>query len=397
MNDELLMQAAKEIGTPTFVFDIDELKNRIKGIRDILEESASGKIKLCYSIKANPFLIPYLIDEVDMLEVCSPGELEIVKSYNVPCGKIIYSGVNKGITDVSEAVRVGAGVITAESIRHFELIRQAAEESKKEISVILRLTSGNQFGMSIDDIRTILDGALYQNIDIAGIHYFAGTQRNNPKPQSKELQKIKDTLKELREDYDIPLEKLEYGPGLPFPYFEGDDFTDTLGPLRNISEVLSEMTREADLTIEMGRFLASSCGYYLTEIVDVKSSQGQNWCIIDGGLNHVNYYGQMMGMKRPVIKHFSMDNGSDKKDSENYALCGSLCTSNDILVRELPLQNPQIGDVLVLHNLGAYSVTEGINLFLSRDMARVAVLSAGKVSLLRDTVNSWRINRPNVI
>lgn len=394
MNDAMLMQAIRQIGTPAFVFDTDELNNRVRNIKDILNEKAGGKIKLCYSIKANPFLIPYVIDEIDMLEVCSPGELEIAKSYGVCGGKIIYSGVNKGINDVSEAVRIGAGIITAESIRHFELIKEASKCADKEVHVILRLTSGNQFGMSIDDIRTILDGAPYHNIDIAGIHYFAGTQRNNPKPQIKELQKIKDILKELREDYGIPLRKLEYGPGLSFPYFEGDDFSDTLSPIKNISDALGEIAAEIDLTIEMGRFLASNCGYYLTGIADIKSSGGQNWCIIDGGLNHVNYYGQMMGMKRPIIKHFAVDRDETSDEAESYALCGSLCTSNDILVRELPLVNPQIGDVLVLHNLGAYSVTEGINLFLSRDMAKIAVHTAGKITLLRDTVHSWEINRP---
>ena len=441
MNDCSLSNIAAEYGSPSFVFDADELTYRVNLIRELLTAAAStsaGQIGLCYSIKANPFLIPVIDELVDKFEVCSPGELEIVKHYNIAPDKIIYSGVNKDYKDIREAIIYGADIITAESIRHFEIIREIADSINKKVNVILRLTSGNQFGMSIDDIRSILSRLPYQNINIDGIHYFAGTQRNNPKPQEKELNKLKAIIAEIRKDYGISMKKLEYGPGLPYPYFMNEDSTDTLAPLKRVLPLLSDISEDCELTIEMGRFIASSCGYYLTSICDIKESEGQKWCILDGGLNHVNYYGQMMGMKKPIIRHLSRelldensqidaedlrlitvesglvsdsartvegdcglcggasDSNSDASgDCYSYALCGSLCTSNDILVREYELHEPKVGDMLVFENLGAYSITEGINLFLSRDMARVIIYSKGVCSLLRDTVSSWKINCSN--
>ena len=74
--------------TPCYVFDEKELRFRVGKIRDIISEWGG---KTCYAIKANPFLIPYLLPIVDKFEVCSPGELEICRNYEVPGEKILFS------------------------------------------------------------------------------------------------------------------------------------------------------------------------------------------------------------------------------------------------------------------------------------------------------------------
>ena len=39
----------------------------------------------------------------------------------------------------------------------------------------------------------------------------------------------------------------------------------------------------------------------MTKIVDQKKNDAVNVCIVDGGINHVNYYGQNMAMKTPIL------------------------------------------------------------------------------------------------
>ena len=159
--------------------------------------------------------------------------------------------------------------------------------------------------MSKDDIRLILkknraeEGRVY----ISGIHYFTGTQRTKLKHQKEELKMLKEFITGLRREFDIELPKLEYGPGLPYPYFEKDDFSDTLLPLKELSDDLNETAKWSSLTVEMGRFLSSSAGYYITRTVDIKTSFDKTWVILDGGINHVNYLGQMLGMMVPKMLH----------------------------------------------------------------------------------------------
>ena len=404
LSTDILKKTADEYGTPSFVFDANELRYRVNRIKDILNRG-DKKIRLCYSIKANPFLIPLLTDIADMLEVCSPGELKICMSYKVRPEMIIYSGVHKETEDIKEAMAYGAGIITAESIRHYELIRKVSQDMNKNVFIILRLSSKSQFGMSLNDIEYILrenkDNPL---VTIEGIHYFAGTQRTKLKHQREELAMLKEVIEDLRNKYGLPLRWLEYGPGLAYPYFEGEDFSDTLKPVKELADDLIESASYSDLTIEMGRFIASSCGYYISKVCDVKEAYDNIWCILDGGINHMNYLGQMMGMKTPVIitlgnnKIRALNNTSEQqlnntdKTCKTQTLCGSLCTTNDIMVRNYTDADLSVGDVLVFCNIGAYSITEGLNLFLSRDMPVVLIHSDGIITKVRDVTETWKLN-----
>ncbi|MCR5589908.1 MAG: diaminopimelate decarboxylase [Lachnospiraceae bacterium] len=386
MNAEVFNTIKNEYSTPAFVFDEDELLSRAGSIRQIL-----GGISFCYSIKANPFLIPAADVAVDYFEVCSPGELAICKALKVSPEKIIYSGVHKEADDIEDALSYGAAVLTAESLRHYHLICDASARLKKHAKVLLRLTSKNQFGMSLEDIETILEKS-DENVTVIGLHYFAGTGRKQAKKQIEELGMLTDIVCRFKEKYGDSFHMLEYGPGLPYPYFEDDDFSDTLMPLKNISEALSSVSLKCSLSVEMGRFLASSCGYYLTSICDLKKSSDNNWCITDGGINHVNYLGQMMGMKVPVISHLRDGAEVTGGMKENYSVCGSLCTTNDMLIRSFAMNDPKIGDLLVFSNIGAYSVTEAPALFLSRTLPCILACRNGNIRLLRKSVESWKIN-----
>ena len=142
----------------------------------------------------------------------------------------------------------------------------------------------------------------------------------------------------------------------------------------------------------MGRFYTAECGYYLTTAMDCKDHGGQHYCIVDGGMNHLNYLGQIMGMKRPHLRHFAARAAS----VQDWTLCGSLCTPNDVLVRSMPLAGLCPGDLLVFENTGAYSVTEGLGLFLSRDLPQVILWQNGTPHPVRSETPTYPINTPAV-
>ncbi len=387
MNTTELNAIAVEYGTPTFLFDTEALCKRMADIKEIVGE----KVHLCYSIKANPFLIPAMLECVEKLEVCSPGELCICERLQVAPERIIYSGVSKREIDVEEALEYGADVYTAESLGHVKRLNAEAVKRGEVIPVILRLSAGSQFGMSKEDLcYVIAHRGDYTGIMLEGIHYFAGTQRKKLAEQANELAMLEALFTELKETYDYEVKKLEYGPGLPVPYFSNEDFSDTLAPLKEVAPALQKIAEKVHLTVEMGRFYVTECGYYLTKIVDQKTNGKTNYAIIDGGMNHLNYLGQMMGMKVPVIHHLKQGEGQEEKD---WCLCGSLCTTADVVVRQAGFKGLEENDVLVFTNVGAYSVTEGIYLFLSRTMPRIVLRQGvGQYKLVRDFYETYQLN-----
>ena len=72
--------SVEKIRTPAYVFDIDRLIRRIRKMKGFFGKNVS----VCFAIKANPFVIGAIKDEVDCFEVCSPGEFRICERAAVP-------------------------------------------------------------------------------------------------------------------------------------------------------------------------------------------------------------------------------------------------------------------------------------------------------------------------
>ena len=383
MNKEQLKNCLETLGTPSYVFDLDVFNERVGLVRKYFGD----KTGLCFSIKANPFLLGILPETFDKIEVCSPGELTICEKTGVDPEKIIFSGVNKTKADVERAADDKVGTFTAESFLHVELINEAALSRGTVYPVLLRITDvkgGSQFGMNEADVVDIIKNrASYKGIEIVGIHYFTGTQKRKAKPIIRELDYIKEFLAKAENELDFKIERVEYGTGLAVDYFA--DNADELEEerLSEISPKIRELAELCSLTVEMGRFFAAPCGYYFTKVMDVKTNFDVNYAIVDGGMNQLKYDGQLQGMQIPQIIHIK--NGENSGDEKPWTLCGSLCTTADILARNVAFSGLSIGDVLVFCRTGAYSAMEGMAVFLSREMPVISVYSAAQgVEVLRE-------------
>ena len=387
MNEEKLRELAVSLDTPSYVFDTDILTERARWIADTIRPA-----KLCFAMKANPFLVKVLDGYVERYEVCSPGEFHICVQNGLDMKKIVLSGVNKEYEDVLYAMEQGVVHYTAESRGQFYLVSRCAEELDRHVEILLRVTSGNQFGMSEEDVRQLIrERDKYPYVNICGLQYFTGTQKKVIKKIAAEVEYIEELIRRLEEEEGFVTRELEFGPGLGVPYFTKDDFAED----RSLLEAFMELFREKrpyEVTFEMGRYLTASCGYYMTKIMDQKRNDAVNVCIVDGGINHVNYYGQNMAMKTPILSYFPQHPLEQEKEEE-WTVYGSLCTVADILLKKLSLCDARVGDYLVFHNIGAYSVTEGIYLFLSRRMPKIYLYGEKEgVRLVRGALETWPWN-----
>ena len=286
-------------------------------------------------------------------------------------------------------------------MHQWELLKDAlkeglSDETDRCVKVMPRLSSGAQFGMEPSQMEHILmEAADMKNIRVEGIHYFTGTQKKG-KQYEKEIKHALQWMEELEKKFSLKDVILEYGPGLAVPYFNGDDFEQPYGLIENLRDFILAEKPSHRIDIELGRYLAASCGEYVTRIVDVKSADERNYCLVDGGIHQVNYYGSNMAMRTPVIEYVPVGNKPDSSllnREKEYMICGSLCTFADILARGVSLPSPEIGDCLVFENIGAYSVTEGSYLFLSHALPEIYIKQQnGQIRKVRSAQESWLIN-----
>lgn len=390
MKNILEKDTIDKIKTPFYVFDIDILKERI----DYLKKMMPDNVCLCYAMKANPFVVKEIDDVIKKYEICSFGEWNIANDLKIDGSKMVISGVYKD----EESMRIiidhhkPKEVFTIESVNQIDLLDKITREKKLVIDVILRLTSGNQFGMSEDEIIYILEHrGSYEFLNIMGIQYFSGTQKKLSKRIIKELEYVDDFVLKLKNDLGFLVEELEFGPGFPVVYFEAEQDFDETTYLMEIADKIKNMKYQGHITMELGRSIVASCGNYYTQVVDKKTNKEGNFAVLDGGMNHLVYYGQMMAMKKPMLEILPKRN---EAKLDNWNLVGALCTINDLIVKQLPVANLEIGDVFVFKNTGAYSMTEGISLFLSRDLPKIVFVSGGNMKIVRDNFNTYKLNMP---
>ncbi len=401
-----LKEIAIKCGTPSYIFDTDELCTRIDAMQQIL----GCGVTVCYAMKANPFLISVLDKKLDKFEVCSPGEFAICEKEGINREKIVLSGVNKEKKDILYTMKTGAvGIYTVESLNQLELINSCAVECGIKVKVLIRVTSGNQFGINERQVYEIADRKdELKGIIIEGIQCYSGTQKKKLSQIEAEVVWLQAIAHTCEAEHGVKLKEIEYGPGLSVDYFVTDkcDAMNTdFDELKEFAAMIKEMSEKFNVTLEMGRYIAATCGILISRIADMKMNDTTRYAIIDSGINHINYYGQAMAMKKPRCEFIPMEYTEGFADGayhevevysqgvQPYNICGSLCTVGDVIVKNLELKDAKIGDMIAFYNIGAYSVTEGIYLFLSRRMPAIVLYSnKNGYRVIRKSVETFLIN-----
>ena len=409
LTDAELSALAQAYGTPLYVFDERVLAERVHYLRSVFQEP----LELCFAMKANPFVLPAATPLVDRIEVCSPGEYRICRVLGIPQSKLVISGVYKDEETIANALGSThlPAAVTIESLGQLDLVEALANRRGERVRVLLRLSNGSQFGMDRQDLIEAARRVLaHEHLDALGIQLFTGTQKTSLARLGRELDALSSLMLQLERALGWRPKELEIGPGLPIAYFPGDDL-DEHAFLTAYARMLAGLAFDGRIVLELGRSLVASCGTYLTRVVDTKRVSGQNYAIVDGGINQLVYFGQSMAMRQPPV-HLLDDHCVAKVDAdahpgaeaplhceggeaEAWTVCGALCTTNDLLAKQLPLPGLALGSVLAFEKTGAYSMTEGISLFLSRDLPRVAIVDAsGRSHLVREGLRTDPFNTP---
>ena len=394
IDDATLQNALDACPTPLYLFDQQVLNDRITRLR----ASLPSRIKLCYAMKANPFIVREASALADCVEACSPGEVLICANAGVPFEKIVLSGVWKDrrcLDDLFQADRIPHR-FTIESSQQLKDLVELANAYRRRVNVLFRLSSENQFGVDSATLKELIAGCKDDPfISIQGIQYYSGTQKTSLKKLDRELNKLHSIVAEVEAACSVKLNEIEYGPGLPVEYFDEDEERARSAqdePVAELATLLDGFPFEGDVVLELGRSIAADCGAYLTSVVDVKTTSGQNYAIVDGGMHQISYYGHSMAMKSPVFRKVGATAGA----AQPWNICGALCTVNDILAKQAPIVDLSVGDVLAFSRAGAYCATEGRALFLSRDLPSVVVRDvSGNMRIARHRLETASFNSSN--
>ena len=209
----------KKYKSPLFIYDIDELYRRVNYLRS----KFNNKFNMVYAVKANTFVVKEIDSVVDRFEICSYGEFETCNKLCINHNKMVISGVNKDFIEDLISKYDDILKYTIESYNQFKLLSSLSKKYNRTIHVLIRLTSGNQFGVSEEDLFKIIkeNNSL---LIIDGIEYFAGTQKHSLKIIEKDINHLIDVVNDIEKNLNYEIKEIEYGPGAPVFYFQDDSF-----------------------------------------------------------------------------------------------------------------------------------------------------------------------------
>ena len=376
-----LTQLAQRIGqSPFYAYDRQLLTQRMSNLRQHMPDN----LKIHYAIKANPMpaLIQHMATLVDGFALASAKEMQIALDTPMAPQHISIAGPGKRPEELKQAIAAGI-TIHVESPNELETIAQIEQNTGIQAHIAIRINpafelkaSGmkmgggpKQFGIDEEQVPSILKRIKALNLDFIGFHIYSGSQNLKAESIIDAQQKSLDLANKLSEYCPTPIKKLNIGGGYGIPYFPGEKPLDIQQVGDKLEKAMSHFKAtqpQAEVIIELGRYLVGEAGIYVSQIIDKKISRGQIYLVVNGGLHHhlaaSGNFGQVIRKNYPV----TIGNKMHSTTMETVNIVGSLCTPLDILGDKMQLPEAEIGDLVVVYQSGAYGYTASPHQFLSQ-------------------------------
>ncbi|MEV6018195.1 diaminopimelate decarboxylase [Streptomyces sp. NPDC051997] len=374
-----LPEVADRFGTPVYVLDEAEVRDRCRTYRDAFPDA-----EVLYAAKA--FLcraMAHWVDEEGFgLDVCSAGELELAVTTGFPPERIVLHGNAKSPHDLDTALRLGVGRIVIDSPS--EIARLAAAvgpdgHQKVMVRVVPGISAGGhekirtgtddqKFGLSITDgyaahaITRILD---QPQLELTGLHCHLGSQITSVTPYLVAVRRMVGLMSRLHRQHGLILPEIDLGGGHAIAYRPGEPALDLTMLARKVRTELTAACSAAGipvprLVIEPGRAIAGPAGIAVYRVLSVKHNGGNVFVAVDGGMSD-NPRPALYGVRyapRLIGRHSTAG-------TARATVVGRHCEAGDILAADVDLPaDVRPGDLLAIPVAGAYhlSMASGYNL-----------------------------------
>ena len=379
-----LSRLAARVGrTPFYAYDRAMLDRRVADLRRHLP----SEIKLHYAMKANPMpaLVCHMAGLVDGIDVASAGELRVALDAGGDPRDISFAGPGKQDHELYQSVAAGI-LVNVESFREVDVLARASQDLGLPARVAARVnpdfelkSSGmkmgggpKQFGVDAELVPELLQGFVDAGLAFEGFHIFAGSQNLRAEAIVEAQRQSFELALRLAEAAPGPVRFLNLGGGFGIPYFPGEQRLDLVPVGDNLQAIVAEAAHrlpDAELVIELGRYLVGEAGIYVCRVLDRKVSRGHPYLVTDGGLHqHLaasGNFGQVIRKNYPV----AIGNRLNTEAREKTSVVGPLCTPLDLLGDKMNLPAAQPGDLVVIFQSGAYGLTASPERFLGHPTA----------------------------
>lgn len=355
-----VIELAREFGTPAYLFAVAEMKERARAYQKAFA-AHTDNFEVLFASKALPVTAAYRLfaEEGLSVDVASGGELTMALNAGFDPRKIYMHGNNKTDAELRLAGERGVGHLIVDSFDEIDRCERVLGAGQ---DVLLRVTPGikpsthsyiqtgqldSKFGFGLEDgtaargIERILSS---EKLNLVGLHFHIGSQIFEIEP----FRLAVEALGELRGDW---CEILDLGGGLGISY----DESDSPPPIEEYVNLKVQAVRDVfgegvKILIEPGRSLVGTAGVTIYSIGTVKEVPGvRTYVAVDGGMSD-----NLRPMLYDATYTAVIANRAEDEADTTVTVAGSHCESGDILIRDVELASPAVGDILLTPATGAY-------------------------------------------
>ncbi|WP_417871753.1 diaminopimelate decarboxylase [Winogradskyella sp.] len=384
MDNNTLLQIAKEYGSPIYVYDAEKITSQYKRLTKAFNSVNNLRINYAAKALSNISVLKLFNSMGSGLDTVSIQEVQLGLKAGFKPENIIYTPNGVSLEEIESVAELGVQI----NIDNLSILEQFGSKHPK-IPVCIRINphvmaGGNtnisvghidsKFGISIHQIPLLLRIVENTNMTINGIHMHTGSDILDIDVFLYASEILFETAKNFKN-----LEFIDFGSGFKVPYKKGDIETNIEELGKKLSKRFNSFCKEygKDLTLafEPGKFLVSEAGVFLAKVNVVKQTTSTVFAQIDSGFNH---------LIRPMLygsQHEIVNITNPKGRERFYSVVGYICET-DTFANNRRISEINEGDILCFKNAGAYCFTMSSN-YNSRYRPAEVLIYKGKPQLIR--------------
>jgi diaminopimelate decarboxylase len=387
-------ELAGRFGTPLVIYCEQTLRAKAREIRNAVPEAT-----VVYGSKAFPnvAVMRLFAEEGIGADVSSLGELVFARAAGIEGVRLVVHGNAKSDEELEAAAETRATVVL-----------DAEDEVERMVSarvarVLVRVTlgveadthdairtghHGSKFGLPPDAAAATVERALALGLDVAGLHVHVGSQLAAIAAHEATIELLADFARSCRDRLDWTAGLVNAGGGFAVRHVPEEPEVPLGEAARAVADAVTRSWAERGLPrprvlLEPGRALVGRAGVTLYTVRSVKRLDGVTWVAVDGGMSD-NPRPQLYGARYTALAAAR----ADEPVADTVSVAGLHCESGDVLIDDVALPSPRVGDLLAVPATGAYTLAMSSNYNATPRPGAVLVGGGGtQVIRRRETVD----------
>lgn len=384
------MNNINNLETPCFIVDENDFCNNIRRFYKALRQFYSNVI-ISYSVKTNslPFLLTLIDENSCHCEVVSYDEYELAKRMGIAVSHIIYNGPMKSKETFIEAVEQGA-YVNIETQRELNWLLEYKGAIKGKIGIRLNINLGlvspedakenqgsSRFGFSYEngEFQKAYHNLTDHGIRVDGIH----VHRTSATRSLEVYKNICTYALKVVNDLKMDISYIDVGGGFYGNLVGKPDYIDYATVISESLPVKHNVT----MIVEPGNALIASAVKFVTSVIDNKYIGDDIILDVDGSRLDIDPFFHKKKYKYDIVSE------SKENCDKRQIVAGCTCLENDIITELNYEKKIQVGDKIIFHDVGAYTMTLTPNFI--RLLPRVYIYDGENYVEERkpETVSNW--------